>query len=195
MNKIETHTIDIFLLKMIRIVASTIVERPMLTRNGEKPSRQRYVQNHITGLPYMMQCFRNAIVSVSRESKWVKLALMRNGVPIEIFSLIKPYLIMKNAQDFYPIVSYDQCVPHRKYLLIESKLYRMGLANETTLHDIRKYIMHLDDFKEGAQRNSWDLKQFHIYSRRTDFLKYVLFLLRGVVRDEYETEIMMRYWF
>jgi hypothetical protein len=183
---------------MIRIVASTIIDRPMLTRDGSKPSTQQLVQKHIKDLPYMIECFRNAIVSVSRESKWCKLALLRKGVPIEVFSLIQPYLIMKNQEDFYPTVS-DNRVPHRKYLLIESKLYRMELANNTTLGDIRRYIEHLDDFKEGTKRNSWHLWHFHSkLTHRTDFLKYVLYLhyqITGVERDEYNMETILRYWF
>jgi len=181
---------------MIRAVASTIMERPMLNRKGTTHSRDTFVHKHISDLPYMIECFHSAFVSVIRETKWCKLVLLRHSIPIEVFSFIKSYLFMKHAQVFYPTIL-DNYVPPRKYLLIESKLYRMGLANDTTLHDIRKYIMHLDDFKQGTQRNSWDLTQFHIYSRRTDFLKYVLFLLRGVVvrGDEYETEYMLHYWF
>ena len=182
---------------MIRIVASTIIERPMLTRDGQYPSTYQFVQKHSKDLPYMIECFRNAIVSVSRESKWCKLALLRKGVPVEVFTLIKPYLIQKNEQDFYPSVS-DNRVPHRKYLLIESKLYRMELANHMTLAPIRWYIEHLDDFKEGKRRNSWNLWNLHIYhERRATFLKYVLYLLRGevVIGDEYEKEYILRYWF
>jgi len=179
---------------MIRIVASTIVERPMLTRNGANPSTYELVQKHIRDLPFMIECVRNAIVSVSRESKWCKLALLRNRVPVELFSLIKPYLIMKGEQDFYPSVA-DNRVPHRKYLLIESKLYRMELANDNTLRDIRRYIEYLDDFKEGTKRNSWNLWIFrNYYSARTDFLKYVLYL-RGLSGDENEAEYILRYWF
>ena len=181
---------------MIREVASTIIERPMLIRNGDIPSIDALVQRHISELPYMIECFHNAIVSVSREMKWCKLAFLRNRVPVEVLSLIKPFLIVKDEQDFYPIVS-DNRVPRRKYLLLESKLYRMELANDNTLGDIRKYIQHLDDFKEGTKQNSWNLWHFHrYYSRRTDFLKYVLYLLRGeLVGDEFEKEIIMRYWF
>jgi hypothetical protein len=145
----------------------------------------------------MIQCFHNAIVSVSREMKWCKLALLRNSVPIEVISLIKQFLIMKDEQDFYPSVS-DNSVPRRKYLLIESKLYRMELANDMTLVPIRWYIEHLDDFKEGKRRNSWNLWNLHSYhSRRADFLKYVLYLLRKevVIGDEYEKEYILRYWF
>lgn len=182
---------------MIRIVASTIVERPMLTRNGDTPSIKALVHKHISELPYMIECFHNAIVSVSREMKWCKLALLRNRVPIEISTLIKPFLIMKDAQDFYPSVL-DNRVPRRNYLLIESKLYRMELANHMTLAPIRWYIEHLDDFKEGKRRNSWNLWNLHIYhERRATFLKYVLYLLRGevVIGDEYEKEYILRYWF
>ena len=182
---------------MIRTVASTIIERPMLTRNGHAPSTHRLVHRHISELPYMIECFRNAIVSVSKESKWGKLVLLRNRVPIEVFSLIKPFLIMKGAQDFYPSVS-DNRVPRRKYLLIESKLYRMELANDTTLKNIRRYIEHLDDFKQGTQRNYWNLWNLHTFQgARVDFLKIVLFLLRGqvIIGDEYEKEYMLRYWF
>jgi hypothetical protein len=182
---------------MIRTAASTIIERPMLTRDGLPPSTCQLVQKHISDLPYMIECFRNAVVSVSRESKLCKLALLRNRVPVEVFSLIKPFLIMKGAQDFYPSVS-DHRVPRRKYLLIESKLYRMELANDNTLGDIRRYIEQLDDFKEGTLRNSWHLWIFRkYYNSRTDFLKYVLYLLRGFlgVEDEYESEKLLRYWF
>jgi len=182
---------------MIRTVASTIIERPMLTRNGHDPSTHRLVHRHISELPYMIECFRNAIVSVSKESKWCKLVLLRNRVPIEVFSLIKPFFIMKGAQDFYPTVS-DNRVPRRKYLLIEAKLYRMELANDTTLVAIRRYIEHLDDFKTGTQRNDWNLWNLHIkHTARADFLRCVLYLLRGfyVHADEYEIEYMLRYWF
>ena len=181
---------------MIRIVASTIIVRPMLTRDGTRPSTRQLVQKHISDLPYMIECFRNALVGVSRESKWCKLALLRNRVPVEVFSLIQPFLIMKDAQDFYPSVS-DNRVPRRKYLLIEAKLYRMELANETTLGDIRRYIEHLDDFKEGTLRNSWSMWHFNNNSYRTDFLKYVLYLLRWgiVVGDEHEKEHLLQYWF
>jgi hypothetical protein len=180
---------------MIRIVASTIVERPMLTRNGASPSTHELFQKHIRDLPCTIECFRNAIVSVSRESKWCKLALLRNRVPVELFSLIKPYLIMKGDQDFYPSVA-DNRVPHRKYLLIESKLYRMELANDSTLTRIRYYIEEVNDFK-GGHRN-WSLWKFRsCYQSRIEFLRCVLYLLRGFYSnaDEYETEYMLRYWF
>ena len=182
---------------MIRIACSTIVDRPMLTRNGEPPSIHSLVEKHIADLPYSIECFRNAIVSVSRESKWGKLALLRNRLPVEIFSLIQPYLIMKGSQDFYPTVS-DNRVPHRKYLLIEAKLYRMEIVNDNNLVDIRRYIEHLDDFKEGTKRNSWHLRNFkNSYNARTDFLKYVLYLLNGmgVIGEEYHAEDFLRYWF
>jgi len=183
---------------MIRIACSTIVERPMLIRDGASPSTHSLVEKHIADLPYSIECFRNAIVSVSRESKWGKLALLRNRVPVEIFSLIKSYLIMKDSQDFYPTVS-DNRVPHRKYLLIEAKLYRMEILNDNNLGDIRRYIEHLDDFKEGTERNSWHLRRFRNYhTARTDFLKYVLhlhYLETGVERDEYNMEHVLRYWF
>jgi len=182
---------------MIRTVASTIVERPMLTRDGDRPSTHELVHKHISELPYMIECFHNAIVSVSREMKWCKLLLLRNRVPIEVISLIKPFLIMKDVQDFYPSVS-DNSVPRRKYLLIESKLYRMELANDMTLVAIRKHIEHYDEFKEGTKRNSWNLWDFHRHRVcRADFLKYVLYLLRGkiVYGDEYEKEYILRYWF
>ena len=186
---------------MIRTVASTLIEFPMLTRNGASPSTHTLFQKHISDLPYMIECFNNAIVSVSREMKWCKLVFMRNHVPVEVSSLIKPFLIMKGAQDFYPSVS-DNRVPNRKYLLIESKLYRMEIANDNTLGDIRKYIQHLDDFKEGTKLNSWQLRNFHnslhnSHKCRADFLKYVLYLLRGVcvIGDEYVIEHMLRYWF
>jgi hypothetical protein len=181
---------------MIRIACSTIVEHPMLIRDGASPSTHSLVEKHIRELPYMIECFRNAIVSVSRESKWGKLALLRNRVPVEIFSLIQSFLIMKGEQDFYPSVA-DNRVPHRKYLLIESKLYRMGLVND--MGDIRRYIEHLEDFKEGTKRNSWHLRHFNnFHSARTDFLKYVLYLhylATGVERDEYNMEHVLRYWF
>jgi len=183
--------------KMIRAVASTIVERPMLTRNGAVPSTEQFVHKHISDLPYTIQCFHNAMVTITREMKWCKIVLLRKRIPIEVFALIKPFLFMKDVQDFYPSVL-DNCVPRRKYLLIESKLYRMELANDATLKDIRKYIEHLDDFKEDTKRNCWLLWHFRIYySSRTDFLKYVLYLLRGefVIGDEFQTEHMMRYWF
>jgi hypothetical protein len=183
---------------MIRTVASTIVERPMLIRDGATPSTHSLVENHIRELPYMIECFRNAIVSVSRESKWGKLALLRNRVPVEIFSLIQPFLIMKGEQDFYPSVA-DNRVPHRKYLIIESKLYRMEIVNADALGDIRRYIENLQDFKQDTKRNSWHLWELKKYHRaRTDFLKYVLhlhYLETGVERDEYNMEHVLRYWF
>ena len=181
---------------MIRIVASTIVERPMLTRNGERPSTHDLFQKHIRDLPFIIECFRNAVVSVSRESKWGKLVLLRNRIPVELFTLIQPFLIMKGEQDFYPSVS-DNRVPHRKYLLIESKLYRMELANESTLGKIRYYIEQVNDFKGAGERN-WSLWKFrNCYQSRIEFLRCVLYLLRGFysTADEYETEYMLRYWF
>ena len=181
---------------MIRIVASTIIERPMLTRDGQYPSTQQFVQKHIKDLPYMIECFSNAMKSVSREMKWSKLVFLRNRVPVEVSRLIKPYLIMKDAQDFYPTVS-DNRVPHRQYLLIESKLYRMELANDNTLIDIRKYIERLDDFKEGTKRNSWHFWHFNNDRNRNNFFICVLYLLRGYYDnlDEFEKEHMLRYWF
>jgi len=183
--------------KMIRAVASTIVERPMLTRNGETPSMHALFHKHISDLPYMIECFHNAMVTVTKEMKWCKIALLRKRIPIEVFTLIKPFLFMKDVQDFYPSVL-DNRVPRRKYLLIESKLYRMELANDATLRYIRYYIENLDDFKEGKRRNSWNLWCLHSYHiRRADFLKYVLYLLRKevVIGDEYEKEYILRYWF
>ena len=181
---------------MIRTVASTIVERPMLTRNGANPSTHDLVQKHIRDLPYTIECFRNAIVTVSRESKWCKLALLRNRIPVELFSLIKPYLIMKGEQDFYPSVS-DNRVPHRKYLLIEAKLYRMELANDITLGKIRYYIEEVNDFKGAGERN-WSLLKFrNRHQSRIEFIRCVLYLLKGFysIADEYEYEYILRYWF
>ena len=184
---------------MIRLVASTIIERPMLLRSGAKPTLQQSFQQHIVELPNMIRWFRNAIVCVSRESKWVKLALLRNGIPIEIFSLIQPYLIMHGEKDFYPTVACDQWVDHKKYLLIESKLCRLELANEKTIERIRAYIFDYYDSREETKHGIWPIRQFKQDSRRREFINYVLYL-RYVTTgdcsiDEDDAEELMQYWY
>ena len=184
---------------MIRLVASTIIERPMLLRSGAKPTLQQSFQQHIVELPNMIRWFRNAIVCVSRESKWVKLALLRNGIPIEIFSLIQPYLIMHGEKDFYPTVACDQWVDHKKYLLIESKLCRLELANEKTIERIRAYIFESYEFLQETKNGIWPLRQFTIAGRRKHFIRYVLYLLYVTTGDcsidEDDAEELMQYWY
>jgi hypothetical protein len=178
---------------MIRIVASTIVEKKMLFRDKE-----HLVKQHIHELPNTIRSFRNAIVSVSRESKWCKIALLRNRVPIEIFTLIKPYLIMKGVQHFYPCVANDQRVAPRKYFLIEAKLFRMELAFQKSMWSIRDYIMNGYVFRE--YNTYWELRKFNSYEKRIDFIHYVLMVRYFIVEDiypqsVYEIEYMLRYWF
>jgi len=184
---------------MIRLIASTIIERPMLVRSGSKPSVQQCFEQHILELPNMIRWFRNAIVCVSRESKWVKLALLRNGIPIEIFSMIQPYLIMHGEKDFYPTVACDQWVAHRKYLLIESKLRRLELTNEKTIDRVREYIFDSYESREETKHGIWPIRQFKQDYRRREFIKYVLYL-RFITTgdcsiDISEAEYMMQYWF
>ena len=191
---------------MIRLTASTIVERPMFIRSDRKPTMDQIVKHHIRELPSMIRCFRNAIVSVSRESKWGKLALLRHNIPVEIFDLVKPFLICRGAQDFYPNVSCDQWVSHRKYLLIEAKLYRLDLASEEILPEIRKYITDCPDFREESTKGHWYLRQFNQWDKRVAFIYHVL-MLRGVYKEksvydieEYvgnirDIEHLLQYWF
>ena len=185
---------------MIRLSTSTILERPMLTRSDRKPTTEQCVKHHIRELPSMIRCFRNAIVSVSRESKWGKLALMRNDVPIEIFDLVKPFLMSHGQKDFYPNVSCGQWVTHRKYLLIEAKIYRLELAHDSILDSIRNYIMDSCEFQEESKRQEWNMRQFNQYDKRIKFIERVLELRylatdEGVAHTEYDIERMMNYWF
>jgi hypothetical protein len=178
---------------MIRIVASTIVERPMLFRDKE-----HLIKQHIHELPNIIRSFRNAIVTVSRESKWCKMALLRKGVPVEIFALIQPYLITKGSHAFYPNVARDQCVAPHKYFLIESKLYRMELAYEKSMWSIHDYIMNGYVFRE--YNKYWELRKFNNYEKRIDFIHYVLMVRYFITEDAYslsvyEIEDMLRYWF
>ena len=180
---------------MIWLVATTIVERPTLTRDKEQ-----LVKHHIRELPNMIRCFRNAIVSVSRESKWCKLALLRNCVPVEIFTLIHPYLITKGAQDFYPSVAWDQWVAPRKYLLLEAKLHRLELVHNESLFCVRQYISCCKEFREESKTENWQLRQLNSYDKKIEFLDYVL-MVRYFTRDDsivetkYDIEHMLRYWF
>jgi hypothetical protein len=182
---------------MIRTVASTILERPMMCRGNEKPSKKRMVEKHINELSYMISTFRNTIVGVSRESKWCKLALLRNRVPIEVFALIKPFLIMPGVQDYYPSVS-EHRLPVRKYLRVEAKLYRMGYANDATLGDIRKYICDSPDFCEETKQQHWRLRQFDVFSNKLHFIMRVLYLRfssgEGLVDTVYDVENTLEYW-
>jgi len=175
---------------MIRVVASTIVNCPMLIRYNRKPTMDQYMKHHILHLPLMIRSFRNTIVTVSRESKLAKLVLLQKHIPIEIFDVVKPYLISRNVQEFYPNVS-AQCVPHRKYLLVESKLYRHGLLNEDTIQYVRNYI-------EELQLIDCQLREFN-YNRRIGFIKYVMELRYIFTGEKYmntvsETEYALRYW-
>jgi len=184
---------------MIRLVASTIIERPMLVRSGSKPTVQQCFEQHIVELPNMIRWFRNAIVSVSREFKWVKLALLRKGIPIEIFSTIEPYLIMHGEKDFFPTVACDQWVAHRKYLLIESKLFRLELTNEETKERIRSYIFDSYESREETKHGIWPIRQFKQDFRRKEFMSFVLYL-RYITTgdcsiDINEAEHLMKYWF
>jgi len=185
---------------MIRLIASTIVERPMLSRSDRPPSKEQLVKRHINELPNTMRCFRNAIVSVSRWSKWVKLALLRHNVPVEIYDLIKPFLIRRGGQDFYPSVACDQWMPHRKYLLLEAKLCRLELAFTETLPKIRTYITDSYEFRVESNGANWYLRQFNILCRRFDFIEHVLMLRyqykKDVIIDTvYDIEQILQYWF
>jgi len=191
---------------MIRLVASTIVERPMFLRSDRVPTMEQLVKHHIHELPNMIRCFRNAIVSVSRWSKWGKLALLRHNIPIEIFNLVKPFLIRHGAQDFYPNVSCDQWVSHRKYLLIEAKLYRLDLASDEILPEIRKYITDRPEFREESKNECWNLRQFNQWDKRVAFIYHVL-MSRRVYKEKnkynieeyvgniYEIDHLLQYWF
>ena len=181
---------------MIRIVASTILERPILARG--RPTKEQLIKQHIRELPNMIRYFRNAIVSVSRESKWCKLALLRSRVPLEIFSLIQPYLIREGEKDFYPCVAYDQWVAPRKYLLIEAKLYRLELVHDETLYALRNYITDCDEFRDESRNQNWQLRQLIPFDKKIEFIRHVLMLRfhmkNTVLCTEYDTEYMLRYW-
>ena len=173
---------------MIRLAASTI-QTPL-------HNKEQLVKQHIHELPNMIRSFHNAILSISRESKWCKLALLRNHIPVEIFTLIQPYLITKGLPEFYPSVS------PRKYFLIEAKLYRMELAFEKSMWSIRDYIMNGYVFRE--YNKYWELRRelrkFNSYEKRIDFIHYVLMVRYFIVEDGYpasvyEIEDMLRYWF
>ena len=185
---------------MIRLVASTILERPMLIRSGTKSTMEQHVKQHIYELPNMMKWFRNAIVSVSRWSKWGKLVLLRNNVPVEIFDLVKPFLICRGKKDFYPNVSCDQWVPRRKYLLLEAKLYRLEIVCDKTHHFIRHFIADNYEFREESKTHNWQLRQFKQLDKRLDFIERIL-IMRYLETDEgirdtiYNIELMLRYWF
>ena len=183
---------------MIRTVVSTIVERPMLIRSNTQPTKKEYFVRHIMELPNAIRCFRNAIVSVSRESKWCKLALLRNHVPVEIFALIQPFLIRRGAQDFYPSVACDQWVPHRKYLMLEAKLYRMELIHDKTLPNVRKYLTETREFRDDSKGGNWYLRQFNVYERKIEFIRFVLMLRFQVtsgILTEYDIEHLLQNWF
>jgi len=193
---------------MIRLVASTIVERPLFLRSNCVATMEQLVKHHIRELPSMIRCFRNAIVSVSRWSKWGKLALLQHNIPVEIFNLVKPFLICRGAQDFYPNVSCDQWVSHRKYLLIEAKLYRLDLACKETLPEIRKYITDRAEFREESKNECWSLHQFNQRDKRIAFIYHVL-MTRHVYKEKeknkydiedfvgniYEIDHLLQYWF
>jgi len=185
---------------MIRLIASTIIDRPMLTHSNKKTDMKKFVERHIEELPYTIQAFRNSIVSVSREYKWCKLALMRKRIPLEIFTLIQPYLIMKHEKEYYPNVTHNQMVVPRKYLLLESKLYRMDIANDQTLKQIRQYLYETCEFREETKRNAWHLRQFIALDKKLNFIRHVLHLRyhsigKGINYTKYDVEYLLRYWF
>jgi len=179
---------------MIRIVASTIIERPMLTHSKKPITKEQLVKQHIKELPHMIQSFRNAIVTVSRQTKWCKLALLRNNVPVEIFDSIRPFLIVKDELDYFPDVASDQHVMHRKYLLLEAKLYRMGLVHDNTLLLVRNYIAVCFEFKEEMQQRHCSLRLFNSFPVKIDFIRYCV-MKDGIIYNEYDIEHMLRYWF
>ena len=75
---------------MIRLVASTI--------------GRRHYHSNTRDICYSISCLHDGIRIKSQEIKMCKLVLLRNDVPIDLLAVIKPYLITKHKNAFYPML-------------------------------------------------------------------------------------------
>jgi len=114
---------------MIRLVASTI-------------SRRNYHSN-VRDICYAISCIHDGIRIKAKEIKMCKLVLLRNDVPLDILAVIQPYLIMKHKNAFYPILRPILHSRDKKYLLTESKLYRLEIIPFQAIPLLRWVLVHM----------------------------------------------------
>lgn len=114
---------------MIRLVASTI-------------GRRRYHSN-IRDICYAISCLHDGIRIKTQEIKMCKFVLMRMGVTLDILAVIQPYLIMKHKKAFYPMLRPILHSRDKKYLLTESKLYRLEIIPVQSITLLRWVLVHM----------------------------------------------------
>ena len=170
---------------MIRLVASTMIPRPMLC---DKPPNNRRVRHHMTHFAYMIREIFDGIQQKAGEFKWVKVILMRNNVPMDIFEMIQPYLIRKGQFELYPpsSISSAQCVPQKKYYVTESKLYRLGLMPAEAVLEIRYWILIYRAYYTNRHLN----REFIEHLKNV----YMRFTYNRIEYTNAELEQLLDYW-
>lgn len=114
---------------MIRLVASTIC--------------RRHYHSNTRDICFEISCLHDGIRIKTQEIKMCKLVLMRMGVTLDILAVIKPYLIMKHKKAFYPMLRPMLHSRDKKYLLTESKLYRMEIIPVQAITHLRWVLVHM----------------------------------------------------
>jgi hypothetical protein len=170
---------------MIRLVSSTIIPRPMLY---DEPPSNRLVRHHMMHFAYMIREIFDGIQQKAAEFKWVKLILMRNNVPMDVFEMIKPYLICKGQFELYPpsSISSEQCVPQKKYYVTESKLYRLGLMPVEAVLEIRYWILIYRAYYTNRHLN----RAFMEHLKNV----YLRFTYKHIEYSNIELEELLDYW-
>ena len=114
---------------MIRLVASTIRPRPY--------------HSNLRDICYAISCLHDGICIKAQEIKMCKLVLLRNEVPLDLFAVIQPYLIMKHKKEFYPMLRPILHSRDKNYLLTESKLYRLDIIPFQVITHLRWVLVHM----------------------------------------------------
>ena len=114
---------------MIRLVASTIC--------------RRHYHSKTRDICFEISCLHDGMRIKTQEIKMCKLVLMRMGVTLDILAVIKPYLIMKHKKAFYPMLRPMLHSRDKKYLLTESKLYRMEIIPVQAITHLRWVLVHM----------------------------------------------------
>lgn len=114
---------------MIRLVASTIC--------------RRHYHSNMRDICYSISCLHDGIRIKTQEIKMCKLVLLRFSVPLDLLAIIRPYLIMKNKKEFYPMLRPILESRDKKYLLTESKLYRLEIIPVQAITHLRWVLVHM----------------------------------------------------
>ena len=180
---------------MIREAASNIVEIPVLMRSGnynEQVINQiAIIKNGFRSIPYMIEQFWANVKHIARNSKWIKLILLRHNIPIEIFDIVKPFFFVKHSGNLFFV---EPRIPNPIYHIpIRSKLYRMGYIDDTTMPIVEEwFIKKMIPYVTEPWSSYY---YYHPHFSRTMFIQRVLLILSHVeTLSLLEPLLVMRAW-